>query len=320
MRLTRQTADCSGDVENNYFARLIQSHCPSLALDSLLPAGEGDFCEAYLVNRTWIFRFAKHAEARESLRREACLLPTLAFHLDLRIPSPQFVCVDHGPGFVGHPILPGHALTRARYLSLAEEQRNRCALQVAGFLIQMQSLDLSAARACGVPAIDYRATYAALLDRMRKDLFGLLDPADRGHVERTVQEYLQSDDPSSFQPCLLHGDLSPDHLLYDDQAAAITGVIDFGDMAIGDPAWDLVFIYEDYGLDFLVRLLNSYPSEDREALLRRVYRLWELDLMEYASRWRAGKSIAELGPVLDQLTALRTHGEERRRALLAICL
>ncbi len=51
--------------------RVIQSQCPDWTIDSIELLGAGDFCIAYRVNETWVFRFAKHAEAKESLRREA---------------------------------------------------------------------------------------------------------------------------------------------------------------------------------------------------------------------------------------------------------
>ncbi len=39
---------------------------------------------------------------------------------------------------------------------------------------------------------------------------------------------------------LLHGDLGPVHVWVDPQALRVTGLIDFGDRAAGDPRWDLM--------------------------------------------------------------------------------
>jgi aminoglycoside phosphotransferase (APT) family kinase protein len=39
---------------------------------------------------------------------------------------------------------------------------------------------------------------------------------------------------------LLHGDLGPVHVWVDPHALHVTGLIDFGDRAAGDPRWDLM--------------------------------------------------------------------------------
>ncbi|UOY93334.1 aminoglycoside phosphotransferase family protein [Ectobacillus sp. JY-23] len=54
--------------------------------------------------------------------------------------------------------------------------------------------------------------------------------------------------------CLIHGDLSYTHILYQD---TISGIIDFGDACIGDPAYEFYRLYEDYGEEF-VRLVYLY--------------------------------------------------------------
>jgi len=91
--------------------------------------------------------------------------------------------------------------------------------------------------------------------REREELYPALDRSEHLFVERVIGDYLESGDASAFRPSLLHGDLSSDHVLFEEASKSVSAIIDFGDMMIGDPAWDLVFIYEDYGLDFLSRLL-----------------------------------------------------------------
>ena len=41
-----------------------------------------------------------------------------------------------------------------------------------------------------------------------------------------------------FQPALIHRDLDDAHVLVDAEHGQITGVIDFGDVCVGDPALD----------------------------------------------------------------------------------
>jgi len=300
-------------------AALIARHCPRLVVDSIARLGEGDFCVAYLVNDEWVFRFAKHERAAASLRREACLLPLISGRFDLRIPSPQLVEAGPECALMRYPLLPGPALTRERYLRLSEADRELCAGQVAGFLAQMHAIDVSVADGCCVEVADYSAKYEGLLVRAHEHLFEKLARPEQAFVERAIAGYLKSQARCAFKPSLLHGDLSPDHVLYDERSPRVTAIIDFGDMVIGDPAWDLVFIYEDYGLDFFARLLRRYSAGESGALIERAYRFYVLAAIEWAVA-SAEEGAADFDEALAQLGQLSIRGEQEFRELLRACL
>ena len=296
---------------------LIAERCDGWAVDSVEDLGEGDFSAAYFVDGAWVFRFAKHARARASLEREACLLPQIADRIDVCIPSPEIISFEASPGFMAHRLLPGPALTRERYLALAEPERERCAGQLARFLVQMHATDAAVARECGVPTIDYGAHYAGLLDGAREHAFANLSMPERSFAESWLAGSSSSREPSDFPRVVLHGDLSPDHVLYDKASRSISAVIDFGDVVIGDPAWDLVYIYEDYGLDFLRRLVSGNPVENPRSLLERVFRFYVLDTIEWVVRC-AREGSSELGEAISSLAQLRVDGEDRRGELLSL--
>ncbi|HEX8139151.1 MAG TPA: phosphotransferase [Pyrinomonadaceae bacterium] len=300
-------------------AALIARHCPRLVVDSIERLGEGDFCVAYLVNNEWVFRFAKHERAAASLRREACLLPLISGRFDLRIPSPQLMDAGRSCALMRYPLLPGPALTRERYLRLSEAERERCAAQVAGFLAQLHAIEVSVAGRCGVEVADYSAKYEGLLVRAHEQFFEKLAGPEQAFVERTVEGYLNSQARCAFEPSLLHGDLSPDHVLYDERTPRVTAIIDFGDMVIGDPAWDLVFIYEDYGLDFFARLLRRYAAGESVALIERAYRFYVLAAIEWAVA-SAEEGAADFDEAVAQVGQLRARGEQEFQELLRACL
>lgn len=59
---------------------------------------------------------------------------------------------------------------------------------------------------------------------------------------------------------LLHGDCAPYHWLCRD--GDVVGVIDFGDVALGDPAWDLVVLTR-WDREFLTDVLAGYEADER---------------------------------------------------------
>jgi aminoglycoside 2''-phosphotransferase len=291
-------------------AGLIAARCPGLGVRSVAELGAGDFCLAYLVNGDRVFRFARHAEATPSLRREACLLPRIAPQIDLRVPVPEIASFDSEPAFVAYRLLPGPTLTLERYVTLPSAGRDRCTRQVASFLGQLHATDLGLARACSVTDEGYRVPFDGLLDRVRQHLSGIgaVSAPMLAWVERVIAEYRGTVGRSEYSPALLHGDLSSDHILIAEESGEATGIIDFGDMTIGDPAWDFVYLYEEYGADFVDRCARAYTTTDRPALLVRMYRLFVMNAITWAVQC-AEAGFDELGEAVAQLGRLQADGE-----------
>ena len=65
-----------------------------------------------------------------------------------------------------------------------------------------------------------------------------------------------------------HNDLGAEHVLVDTETNTVTGVIDWTDAAIADPAYDLALIYRDLGAEVFGRTLDHYgcrfDAVDRE--------------------------------------------------------
>jgi len=68
-------------------------------------------------------------------------------------------------------------------------------------------------------------------------------------------------------PCVLHADLSADHILHVD--GQVTGVIDWGDVCFGDPDYDFSYLYQDFGAGFVRRMADAYGHQDRERLVHK---------------------------------------------------
>ncbi|MEA5624223.1 phosphotransferase [Nostoc sp. UHCC 0251] len=295
--------------------------CPEWTIDSIYYLAEGDFCSAYVVNDEWVFRFAKHDKARASLKREYCLLPKLANQITLPIPSPQIASFEDNPklSFIAYPLLHGHALSQEQYFTLEEASRTHCAKQVAHFLNQMHSVNVRLAEDCHVLTNEYANRCSDLLKRARENLFPILDKPECLFIERVIGSYLESSgNTSDFRSTLLHGDLSPDHVLFDEKTKRVTAIIDFGDIMIGDPAWDFLWIYEDYGLDFLSRMLPAYRESDQPALLQRVFQFSLLQTIDWAIICQVKGDNAFM-EAMTQLRTMRVQEEAQFTELLLTC-
>ncbi len=268
--------------------------------------GEGEERWSFLVDGDWVFQFPKHRAAARALQREVCLLPVIRATVPVLVPNPELY---QGPSsdhlFSRYRKIPGALLTRRRYLASSNESRARLARLLGTFLARLHGTTLNAAHQCDIPVFDYRGHYSAVLRRAETQLFDRMQAVDRAFIVGAVQDYCDRRDWQEYKPTLLHADLGPEHILHDPHTKVLTGVIDFGDLMIGDPAWELTYLYEDYGTDLLDRLLDVYQPEPRSTLLPRVHRFLELDAMEYAVTSCGSGDTKRLRNALRQITRLR---------------
>ncbi len=285
-------------------ATLLHRRCIGLGGD-VEPIGHGDFCHAFLVNRSHVVRIARHAEAAEAIRREACLLPRIAAHLPLPVPRPEyFPATGAEPAITIHEIVPGPPLSQELYSGMAMADRGHCAGQVGEFLAALHALDLDAAATCAVPRLSMGARAERLRDAARQTLSGHLDSRLLEAALRSLSTAERQGRKGEIRPVLLHGDLDPGHVLYDPGRSRVTGIIDFGDVQIGDAAWDFAYIFADYGLDFLGRCLARYPADDRASLLQRMQVYLEVDAIGWAVRCASGGDVESFRQAIEHLGEL----------------
>ena len=71
-----------------------------------------------------------------------------------------------------------------------------------------------------------------------------------------------------FTPVLIHSDFSHSHIFVDAKKGVVSGLIDFADVEIGDPARDFGVIWE-YGETFVKAMLKHYNGRtDRDFIER----------------------------------------------------
>lgn len=208
--------------------------------------------DAVIVDEVFVERTPRRPEVRAGLEWECRLLPLIAPLLPLTVPVPYEVPADSdGPWRVRHRIVPGSASTPSA-LSRSD------GTVVGRFLRSLHDLDLGA---LGVVArVDDRG---AALARMEAEVVPLLPPASRAAAVGLIAEARRTTPVS-----LAHGDLGPAHLLVD--ADVVSGVIDWTDSSLQDPAIDLAWTLHGTPEGFREGIRASYrpsPGEERRALV-----------------------------------------------------
>jgi aminoglycoside 2''-phosphotransferase len=239
----------------------------------LIPLGKGDHCIAFRES-TRVFRVARHAEAAAALRGEVCVLADIADRLPLPVPRPILCVPDDGPSFTEHEGIRGEVLTRDLWLDLPEARRECIAAELAAFIAALHDLPPEVGRRCGLDHIEAETLARSLRARAPTELYPLLDPPVRHRLDDLLVR-CSAGATVRRGSCLLHRDIAPGHVFFDRTTARLTGIIDFGDVAVGDPARDFIYVYDDFGPEILVSVLAHYPREPAATILPRI-RLWYL--------------------------------------------
>jgi aminoglycoside phosphotransferase (APT) family kinase protein len=169
--------------------------------------------------------------------------------------------------FTGARLLHGRELAEA---GLADAARIPAAAAIGAFLRALHSVQLRDVDDVELPVDPFNRGYpASRLAHTRAALDGLLASGTwlgDAAVDALLERAAELDGPGG-EPVLVHGDLHARHLLVD-EAGRASGVIDWGDVCLADPAVDLSLGYAAFIGPARVAFLAGYGSVDEARELR----------------------------------------------------
>jgi aminoglycoside phosphotransferase (APT) family kinase protein len=241
------------------------SEMPDLEVQSVTRLGEGMVNVAFEVNGRLIVRFSKEsnpAKRAALVNHEARLLETVAGISTLPVPEPEFT-VPH-QGCLAYFKLPGTPL-----LDIPHEQRSAYAPSIGSALGEL----LAALHSVPVGRMaDLVDADAQPLDGWRADAAGLVESLGDGIPEArrpAIASFLAAPPPPEPSSLVFsHNDLGIEHVLVDPADGSVSGIIDWGDAAITDPAYDFGLLYRDLGPAALQAALESYRQDADLARIR----------------------------------------------------
>jgi aminoglycoside phosphotransferase (APT) family kinase protein len=257
------------EVDVSVAARLVAEQFPQWAGLPVRPVASGGTDNAvFRLGAELALRMPIRASAVDGIGKEARWLPLVAARVTLEVPT---VAAAGVPG-AGYPFpwtvvrwLAGQDALSAPPASLPDT-----AVALGGFVAELQAIDTAAAPAPlsegfvrGGPLAGrdraFRAALAACAGSAQ--CAGLID------VERVAavwDEALRAPDWSG-RPVWLHADLLPGNLLVRD--GRLAGVLDFGTICTGDPAYDVTAAWHLLDADnrptFLERVSADGPTRVR---------------------------------------------------------
>jgi aminoglycoside 2''-phosphotransferase len=221
--------------------------------------------DLYVINGHLAFRFPKNRAVAKGVATEIRLLKSLRER-----GKPALKVPDYHPWYDGNEELicvSYEFIAGTPFNAALEDRTEENARKLGAFLSQLHRLKPPKGLVSKKKA-DWEAFYSDI----RREILPHLTPVDRKAVQTVFARFLGKLDEEG--QTLLHGDLTASNII--SSGGQITGIIDFTDAHIGDPAFDFAGIYWDCGPEFTEQVLRFYSRERPRELFRRVQQFYGL--------------------------------------------
>lgn len=244
--------------------RFVRRTVPKLPIDTSEIKTNGWDNDILIINKQQVFRFPKTDQIIDRIKNECELLEQLSQKNPvLQIPRYKMIYEGEVLKAVTYPFLNGEALNEHSF----DVRKNPENAQLLGdFLTKLHQL-----KGSHLPSIHTFRYWQSLFESLRSKVFTALRDEERHAIEDVFTRFLNRYTALSYKKVPIHGDLSASNILFDRAENRISGVIDFTDAQMGDPAFDFAGIYWNYGPEYTRKVLSFYHiDESIEAMFDRI--------------------------------------------------
>ncbi|WP_232696457.1 phosphotransferase family protein [Brevibacillus daliensis] len=212
-----------------------------------------------LINDDFLFRFPRSKEAYDRIKQDGVLLSLLQEpmkRIGINVPIYQFLRDSKGEIICCYyQAIMGDSLTNVILMSLPSHEQDIIAKQLASFLQTLHRMNYDG---LGYHREHDKKWWHTHLKEVEENIYPILTKHEQSAVANFFAELIRTVDQEGVSASIIHGDLAHTHILYRD---GLEGVIDFGDVCIGDPAYDFYRLYEDFGEGFARNVYRYYSEQ-----------------------------------------------------------
>ncbi len=207
----------------------------------------------------WVLRLPRRPDALEGARREQHVLALIAEQLPVQVPRWKIFTEE----MIAYRQLDGHPaatidMKAKAYVWRIDEKNVPAAFErtLARTVAALHGVNPDKTVAAGLRVIAPEQLRRDMHDRMQR-VRAAFDV--NSQLWQRWQDWLTNDALWPRHVALVHGDLHVGHILIDD-SASVTGIIDWTEARVGDPAIDFAGYRTIFGDDALKRLISAYQE------------------------------------------------------------
>lgn len=231
----------------------------------------GDDSEVLLCNGLFVIKIPKRPSVRVTQQREFAVYSFLKqYDLPALIPEVIFQCNE----FNVMSFIPGENFGFQEYALLSEKEKEALASDMAIFLRRLHgiSVPLSEKPFCEIFE-DKRKRYLEDQEQLLEVLENrkLLNAPLQKNIQTIYEHIGQNQELFDYAACLVHNDFSSSNMVF--RHNRLYGVIDFGDVIVGDPDNDFLCLLDcsmdDFGKNFGRKVLRHYGHRNPQLAERK---------------------------------------------------
>ncbi len=273
---------------------------PEVGFRKATLANNGDDHAVLILDKQRIVRFPRTEKYKRSFKQELRILKTLR---ERKIPVPVYDLVSRKFDFGSYKFIDGTELREMLFASFSREVKEKLVSDIASCISEIHSLPttlIDTSIGNGRWDSDEIWRYSERYEKERRAVIKKHVNIEMLHQIDRLFTGIKIMKPPQF--CVVHADLTDDHILVSPDGA-LMGIIDFGDVTIGDPAFDFSHFWD-------------YDKWVPEALYAN-YRLGKDDRLLDRSRWHRARSLADWLFHSCEINDLK-HTRELARKLISI--
>ncbi|SEQ91380.1 aminoglycoside 2''-phosphotransferase [Virgibacillus subterraneus] len=212
-----------------------------------------------IVNENTVFRFPKNDKVADRVMSEALLLKKLNRHKPfVTIPDYTLLYDENNKlRCVYYEYIEGQPLEQ-------QQINDRNAMLLGDFLTKLHRMNHP--KLSTLHTYDY---WNDLFTSVRENVYPELSEFQQQTITCVFTRFLDTLPTLSYPTTVIHGDLSTSNIIWNE--GEVTGIIDFTDAQIGDPAFDFAGFYWEFGPEFTKKVLSYYEGiESKESIFERV--------------------------------------------------